>query len=106
MGRPCYAKGLEHTNSIIMTKSELLKLNNVYVEIGSHVTLTASDGYKITEWEYGNDISTFSCFSKVHMAVREDYPNYRVLTKDEAERLQSEYDALLLKDLEYGENNK
>jgi hypothetical protein len=88
-----------------MTKSELLKLNNVDVEIGSHVTLTAYDGYKITEWEYGNDISTFSCFSKVYMAVRKDYPNYRVLTKDEAERLQSEYDALLLKDLEYGKSD-
>lgn len=73
-----------------MTKKQLLSMEHTISKVGEYITLTADSGYCITLWKSGSDIATFSCFTQSFMPIRDKYPEYRVITTAEAERLQAE----------------
>lgn len=73
-----------------MTKDNLLKLEHTTSTIGKYITITAEDGYRITSWKEGGDIAAFSSFTQSYLPINGSYPDYRVITTEEAERLQAE----------------
>lgn len=75
-----------------MTKDNLLKLEHTTSTVGKYITITAEDGYRITSWKEGGDIAAFSSFTQSYLPIKDSYPDYRVITQEEADRLQTECD--------------
>lgn len=75
-----------------MTKDNLLKLEHTTSTVGKYIAITAEEGYRITSWKEGEDIATFSSFTQSYLPIKDKYPDYRVITQEEADRLQAECD--------------
>lgn len=75
-----------------MTKDNLLKLEHTTSVQGEYIALAAEDGYRITSWREGEDIAAFSSFTQSYLPIKDSYPDYRVITQEEADRLQAECD--------------
>lgn len=75
-----------------MTKDNLLQLEHTTSVQGEYIALTADSGYRITSWKEGEDIAAFSSFTQSYLPIKDSYPDYRVITQEEADRLQAECD--------------
>lgn len=82
-----------------MEQKDLLALKRTTSTIGKVLEIKADNGYVITEYKNGADISTYYGFTTAHMPILDTYPNYRVITKEKADKLQMEKDKLIERDL-------
>ena len=75
-----------------MTRDNLLQLEHTASTVGEYITITAAGGYRITSWKEGEDIAAFSSFTQSYLPIKDSYSDYRVITQEEADRLQAECD--------------
>lgn len=67
-----------------MTKQELLSLEHLAVaEETKFIHLHTEKGYHITNWFEGDDILEYSGGVCYYMPIRDEYPNYRIITDEE-----------------------
>ena len=78
-----------------MKQKELLNIAHTTANVGSIITIVADDGYMITDWKEGSDISTFNSFRKAYMPIKDTYPNYRTITKEESDKMDMEKDKII-----------
>lgn len=72
-----------------MTKQEVLSLEHLAIAIETKfVHIHTEEGYIITPWFEGDDIKEYSGSNCYYMPVREEYPNYRVITVEEHTELE------------------
>jgi hypothetical protein len=82
-----------------MTRDKLLSLKHTTSVVNKYLTITADLGYKITTWTPNVDIKDFYYFTTASMPIAETYPNYRVITEEEAMQYQAEKNKLIERDL-------
>ena len=78
-----------------MKQKDLLNIAHATTNVGSNITIEADAGYMITEWKEGSDIATFNSFRKAYMPIKNTYPDYRTITKEESDRLYMEKDKII-----------
>ena len=79
-----------------MTKQELLNLEHLAIaEETIFVHIHTEDGYIMTAWGEDEDIKEYSGSVCYYMPIRDEYPNYRIITLDEHNRLEEEKDTVI-----------
>lgn len=74
-----------------MTKEQLMTLEHVEVrETKDFIHLHTDEGYYITEWQGGDDITDFNASECWYIPLMEEYPNFRVLNAEEYNHLDAE----------------
>jgi surface protein len=81
-----------------MTINEILNLGHISSsEVPNYTRIQTEEGYYMTAWTEGDDIRKYAGSNVYYLPVREnyDYPDLRVITVEEHERLSAERDAEL-----------
>lgn len=79
-----------------MTKQELLNLDHLAIaEETIFVHTHTEDGYIMTAWNEGEDIKEYSGSVCYYMPIRDEYPNYRIITLDEHNMLEERRNAAI-----------
>ena len=84
-----------------MTQREILNLNNLKVaELKPNMFLHihAKDGYMITPYFDGMDIKNYESGECYYMPIENEYPDYRVITKQEDEQYAGLRDKILMEE--------
>ena len=74
-----------------MTKQEVLSLDHLSIATETKfVHIHTEEGYIMTDWKEGDDIKQYSGSNCYYMPIREVYPDYRVITIEEHNRLEEQ----------------
>lgn len=77
-----------------MTQKELLNLEHLSIaEVKKFVHIHTEEGYVMTSWNDGDDVKEYAGSVCYYMPIRDDYDDYRVITKEkhnEYEKLRDE----------------
>lgn len=74
-----------------MTKQEVLSLDHLSIATETKfVHIHTEEGYIMTEWKEGDDIKQYSGSNCYYMPIQEVYPDYRVITIEEHNRLEEQ----------------
>lgn len=77
-----------------MTRQEVLNLDHLAIaEVTRFLHIHSEKGYVITEWKEGDDIKQYSGSNCYYMPIKDEYPDFRVITLEEDMRLNSEREA-------------
>lgn len=79
-----------------MTKNELLNLPHLKIARETvFVHVHTEDGWILTSWNEGDDIKEYSGSNCYYMPIRDVYDDYRLITVDEHNNLESERDRVI-----------
>ena len=73
------------------------KINKEYNEQHNFWVLTCSEGCKITDWNEGDDIMTYSSFTVAYCPQNADLNIYHCVSIEEDERLLAEQELMIKK---------
>jgi len=73
-----------------MKKEDLLKLDHLKIaeETPKYLHIHCEDGFKATSWKEGDELKDFNCFRCAYMPVRDEYPDYHIITEEKAKELE------------------
>lgn len=79
-----------------MTLDEIKSLSHIIIkeETDKYTHIDTQDGYKLTFWNENDNIDEFNSFGCVYLPKINDYPEYRIISEEENEKLikrQEEY---------------
>ena len=84
-----------------MTKQELLSLEHLAIaEETKFVHVHTEDGYIMTDWKEDEDILKYVGSECYYMPIREEYPDYRIITVEEHKELEKQRDEAIKKSAE------
>lgn len=67
-----------------MTQKELLSLEHLKIaEVKTFVHIHTEDGWVLTDWNTGDDIKNYWSSVCMYTPIKDQYPDYRVITADE-----------------------
>lgn len=76
-----------------MTKQELLSLEHLAIaEETVFVHIHTEEGYIITDYKDGDEITKYSGSECMYMPIRKEYPDYRIITVEEHQELEKKRD--------------
>jgi hypothetical protein len=79
-----------------MTKQELLSLDHLSIaEVKKFVHIHTEEGYFMTSWTDEKDIKEYAGSVCYYMPIRDEYEDYRIITLEEHNELESRRDAAI-----------
>lgn len=84
-----------------MTKQELLSLEHLAIaEETKFVHVHTEDGYIMTVWKEDENILKYAGSECYYMPIREEYPDYRIITVEEHNELEKKRDEAIKESVE------